>query len=154
MSTKLKLLGVDVASFGDAHAATRRRPRDRVGRPAHRRLQEARRRRRDGGRARRRAGRRRRRLRHRSCRWPGATCPRPEHPEALILPDLGLDHGGNGAALVGVGAMADAATICSCENVTKGAHLLGHRRRVPTTVGDLKAAHPGRHRLRRLRAAR
>jgi nitrite reductase (NADH) large subunit len=43
--------------------------------------------------------------------------PTPEHPEALIFPDLGA----SGAAAVGVGALADTATICSCENVTKGA---------------------------------
>jgi nitrite reductase (NADH) large subunit len=61
--------------------------------------------------------------------------PVPEHPEALILPD----HGGNGAAAVGVGAMAASASVCSCENVAKGALCTaiadGCR-----TVGDLKAA--------------
>ena len=41
-STKLKLLGVDVASFGDAFGTHRRRARGRVRRPGRRRLQEAR----------------------------------------------------------------------------------------------------------------
>ena len=46
LSTKLKLLGVDVASFGDAFGADARRPSHHLRRPGRRRLQEARRRRR------------------------------------------------------------------------------------------------------------
>jgi nitrite reductase (NADH) large subunit len=140
MSTKLKLLGVDVASFGDAHAAIPDAheivwddPRTDV----YKKLVVA---------------------------GDGAVLggvlvgdvaaygtlvqmargdmPTPEHPEALILPDLGLDlgldHGGNGAALVGVGAMADTATICSCENVTKGA-LCSAIAGGAGDVGELKA---------------
>ena len=42
LSTKLKLLGVDVASFGDAFARHRGRARGRLRRPGRRRLQEAR----------------------------------------------------------------------------------------------------------------
>jgi len=61
--------------------------------------------------------------------------PVPERPEALILPDLG----GNGAVAVGVGAMSATASVCSCENVAKGA-LCAAIADGCTTVGDLKAA--------------
>jgi nitrite reductase (NADH) large subunit len=115
MSTKLKLLGVDVASFGDAFAATEHAREVVFDDPlngVYKKLvvngagtviggvlvgdasaygtlvQMAR-----------------------------GDMPTPEHPEALIFPDLGA----SGAAAVGVGALADSATICSCENVTKGA---------------------------------
>jgi nitrite reductase (NADH) large subunit len=45
--------------------------------------------------------------------------PTPEHPEELIFP---ARTNGNGAApALGVGALADSATICSCNSVTKGA---------------------------------
>ena len=62
-STKLKLLGVDVASFGDAFADVARRARGCVRRPGGRRLQEARGLRRRADPARRRTRRRRQRLR-------------------------------------------------------------------------------------------
>ncbi len=63
LSTKLKLLGVDVASFGDAFAAIVRQPRGRLRRPVGRRLQEARDERRRIDAARRHARRRRLQLR-------------------------------------------------------------------------------------------
>ncbi|MGZ4729626.1 MAG: nitrite reductase large subunit NirB [Acidimicrobiales bacterium] len=136
MSTKLKLLGVDVASFGDAHATTDGAheivwddPRTDV----YKKLVVSG----DGavlggvlvGDA----------TAYGSLvQMARGDMPTPEHPEALILPDLGLDHGGNGAALVGVGALADTATICSCENVTKGS--------ICSAIGD------GRHELGALKA--
>jgi nitrite reductase (NADH) large subunit len=43
--------------------------------------------------------------------------PSPEHPEELIFPA----RSGAAAPTVGVGALADSATICSCNNVDKGA---------------------------------
>ncbi|MGH8902752.1 MAG: nitrite reductase large subunit NirB [Egibacteraceae bacterium] len=42
--------------------------------------------------------------------------PTPEHPEELIFPA----RTGGGAPQVGVGALADTAMICSCNSVTKG----------------------------------
>ena len=117
MSTKLKLLGVDVASVGDAHAAT---PGARTysfvdGKREHYKklvVNE------DGS------------------RLLGAvlvgdtdaygTClqtllnglPLPEFPEELILPQR---PGGTAPAGSGISALADDAQICSCNNVSKGA---------------------------------
>jgi nitrite reductase (NADH) large subunit len=138
MSTKLKLLGVDVASFGDAHAITDGAheivwddPRTDV----YKKLVVSA----DGtqvlggvlvGDA---------AAYGTLVQMARGDMPTPEHPEALILPDLGRDPGGNGAALVGVGAMPDVATICSCENITKGA-LCSAVVAGAQTVGDLKAA--------------
>ncbi len=112
LSTKLKLLGVDVASFGDAFAMTTDSsaivfadPRTNVykklvvGRSGavlggilvgdatayQTLLQMAR-----------------------------GDMPTPEEPERLLFP-------AGGVASVGVGAISDAATICSCNAVTKGA---------------------------------
>jgi nitrite reductase (NADH) large subunit len=133
MSTKLKLMGVDVASFGDAFATTAGAHEivfdDPVSGVYKKLVVDA-----DGGQV-----------------LGGilvgdasaygtlvqmvrGDMPTPEHPEALILPDLG----GNGAAVVGVAAMVDTATICSCENVVKGT-LCGAIAGGATTVGDLKA---------------
>lgn len=59
----------------------------------------------------------------------------PEHPEALILPSL------DGSAGVGLGvdALPDAAQICSCNNVSKG-DLCAAVQDGALTVGDLKAS--------------
>ncbi|MBD2858852.1 nitrite reductase large subunit [Spongiibacter sp. KMU-158] len=58
----------------------------------------------------------------------------PEHPEAMILPNL------DGSASVGLGvdALPDTAQICSCNNVSKG-DLCAAVQGGATTVGDLKA---------------
>jgi nitrite reductase (NADH) large subunit len=58
----------------------------------------------------------------------------PEHPEVLILPSL------DGSAGVGLGvdALPDAAQICSCNNVSKG-DLCTAVQDGALTVGDLKA---------------
>jgi nitrite reductase (NADH) large subunit len=119
MSTKLKLMGIDVASFGDAFATepgseaiTYRDPVTNVykrlvlGPPTLK-------------------GRRRvaggilvgdatvYQTLLQMCR---GDMPTPEHPEELIFP------AGSGSAVptTGVGGLADSAVICSCNNVDKG----------------------------------
>jgi nitrite reductase (NADH) large subunit len=135
MSTKLKLLGVDVASIGDAHAAT-------PGARSYAFVDE------------------RREIYKRlvvdaECkRLLGAVLvgdaadygtllqtmlhamPLPEHPEELILPARGA---GGAAAGSGLGALPDAAQICSCNNVTKGA-ICAAVESGCTTVGAIKAS--------------
>jgi nitrite reductase (NADH) large subunit len=114
LSTKLKLLGVDVASFGDAFGATAGAHAITFVDPLHKvykklvvdaageqvlggmlvgdasayqvLLQMSR-----------------------------GDMPTPEHPERLIVP------ASDGEPVVGVGAIAEDATICSCNNVTKQA---------------------------------
>jgi nitrite reductase (NADH) large subunit len=117
LSTKLKLLGVDVASIGDAHAAT-------AGARSYSFVDE------------------RREVYKRlvvdsDCkRLLGAVLvgdagdygtllqtmlnglPLPEHPEDLILP---LRAGGGSAAANGSAALPQSAQICSCNNVSKAA---------------------------------
>ncbi|GAO00230.1 nitrite reductase (NAD(P)H) large subunit [Komagataeibacter xylinus NBRC 13693] len=114
MSTKLKLLGVDVGSIGDAHGAT-------PGSRSYRFIGEV-----DGS-------YRRLVLSGDGSRVLGAVLvgdnayydtivqyvqngirPPPD-PAALILPR------GEGADLLGADALPDTAMICSCHNVTKGA---------------------------------
>ena len=117
MSTKLKLLGVDVASVGDAHAAT---PDSR----AYAFSDE---------------------VKHVYKKLVVSDCgkyllgavlvgeteeygtllqmmlnkmPLPQHPEELILPQR---EGGKAKPGLGVAALPDAAQICSCNNVSKGA---------------------------------
>jgi nitrite reductase (NADH) large subunit len=115
MSTKLKLLGVDVASFGDAFAATEQAREIVFDDPLN--------------------GTYKKLVVDSEGTVVGGVLvgdaaaygtlvqmargdmPTPDHPEALLFPDLGA----SGAAAVGVGALADSASICSCENVTKGA---------------------------------
>ncbi len=116
LSTKLKLMGVDVASFGDAFAATPGAEsvtyHDAVNH-VYKRLVVA-----DGG------------ARVLGGVLVGDTTayqlllqmsrgdmPVPEQVERLVLPDAG---DGPGLA-VGVGALAGTATVCSCNNVTKDA---------------------------------
>ncbi|MDQ2825449.1 MAG: nitrite reductase large subunit NirB, partial [Actinomycetota bacterium] len=120
MSTKLKLMGIDVASFGDAFAAeagseaiTYQDPVANVYKrlvlgPPNRKG------------ARKVAG---------GILVGDATVyqtllqmcrgdmPTPEHPEELIF----SARSGAASPLVGVGALADSAMICSCNNVDKGA---------------------------------
>lgn len=114
MSTKLKLLGVDVGSIGDAHGAT-------PGSRSYRFIGEV-----DGS-------YRRLVLSDDGSRVIGAVLvgdnayydtivqyvqnaiKPPADPAALILPR------GEGADLLGADALPDTAMICSCHNVTKGA---------------------------------
>ena len=107
MSTKLKLMGVDVASLGDAHCAT---PGSRAyvfideRKQVYKKLVVSERRQ---ALARRRAGRRRRRLRHLLQMMLNGIAL-PEQPEELILPmrvgchvrRLGVDAAGHGADLL------------------------------------------------------
>ena len=133
-STKLKLLGVDVASIGDAHAAT---PGARSyvfvdeRREIYKRL-----------------------IVDAECkRLLGAVLvgdaaeygallqtmlngmPLTEHPEDLILP---ARDPAAAAAGMGLAALPDAAQICSCNNVTKGA-IRAAVESGCTTVGAIKA---------------
>jgi nitrite reductase (NADH) large subunit len=114
LSTKLKLLGVDVASFGDAFAtepSAREVVFDDPLNGVYKKLVV------DGdgaviggilvGDA---------AAYGTLLQMARGDMPTPEHPEALLFPDLGAV----GADAVGVGALAETATICSCENVTKG----------------------------------
>jgi nitrite reductase (NADH) large subunit len=114
MSTKLKLLGVDVGSIGDAHGAT-------PGARSYRYIDEA-------G-----AGYRRLVVSADGKRVLGAVLvgdnsyydtllqyvqngiAPPADPASLILPQ------GQAAPLLGVDALPASATVCSCHNVSKGA---------------------------------
>ncbi|MFM2288943.1 MAG: hypothetical protein RL684_2086, partial [Pseudomonadota bacterium] len=135
MSTKLKLLGVDVASLGDAHAAL---PGTRVcsyvdeRRQVYKKLVISE----DG------------------TRLVGGILvgdaddygtllqmmqnglPLPEHPEQLILPRFGDSPA---PAALGVAALPDGAQICSCNNVSKG-DLCAAVAAGCTTLGALKKA--------------
>jgi nitrite reductase (NADH) large subunit len=133
LSTKLKLMGVDVASFGDAFATsdgaraiTFDDPINRV----YKRLVVD-----DAG-----------------ARVLGGVfvgdasayqlllqmsrgdMPTPEHPEQLIFPAR------DGAATaVGVAALSDTATVCSCNNVTKGTLCAAITEGNLTELRDVKA---------------
>jgi nitrite reductase (NADH) large subunit len=134
MSTKLKLLGIDVASFGDAFATTEGAREivfdDDVHGVYKKLVVDA-----DGTRV----------LGGvlvgdasaygTLVQMARGDMPTPEHPEALIFPDLA----GNGASAVGVGALSDAASVCSCENVTKGA-ICGAIADGCASVAELKGA--------------
>ncbi|XKK39456.1 hypothetical protein HFP72_35320, partial [Nocardiopsis sp. ARC36] len=138
-STKLKLLGVDVASFGDATAApttawtwssttppAAATPNSSVRRRHH-----------PPGRH---PGRRRLRLRHPAPHGRLAPARRPAHP-----------HTPEGGAALGADALPDSAQICSCNAVTKGALTDAIHTRAPATSPASRRAH-GRHQLRVVRA--
>ena len=135
LSTKLKLLGVDVASFGDAHGATEgcheltfddpiagvykkiviSPDKDKllggilVGDAS------------DYG------------TLH---QWMASNTDLPLHPSDLILPT----RQGGGKALLGVAAIGDGSTVCNCNNVSKGAICSAIAGGGLTTVGQVKAA--------------
>lgn len=128
MSTKLKLLGVDVGSIGDAHGAT-------PGSRSYRFIDE-------GG-----SSYRRLVLDASGKRLIGAVLVGdnsyydtllqyaqngiavPADPSALILPQS------SGAPALGADALPDSATICSCHNVSKGAICAA----IDSGCGDLAA---------------
>ncbi len=133
-STKLKLLGVDVASIGDAHAST---PDARCYVFVDERL-----------------GVYKRLVVDAECKQLlGAVLvgeahaygtllqtllnrlPLPEHPEDLILP---ARQGGGSPAGAGIAALPDAAQICSCNNVSKGV-ICAAVQAGCTTVAAIKA---------------
>ncbi|HKQ67768.1 MAG TPA: nitrite reductase large subunit NirB [Polyangiaceae bacterium] len=134
LSTKLKLLGVEVASFGDAHGRTPGAQdivfKDLVAN-VYKKLVVS----------------------HDAKQVLGGVMvgdassygslvqmmlnkmPVSEHPEDLILPA----RGSGGSAESGVGAMPDEAVICSCNNVTKGRICLAIAENSLTEVGAVKA---------------
>jgi nitrite reductase (NADH) large subunit len=132
MSTKLKLLGVDVGSIGDAHAAT-------PGARSYRFIDEAS------------ASYRRLVVSGDGKRVLGAVLvgdnsyydtllqyaqngiTLPDDPSSLILPVS------DGAPTLGADALPDTATLCSCHNVTKGAVCCQVDAGI-TDLGELKAA--------------
>jgi nitrite reductase (NADH) large subunit len=133
MSTKLKLLGVDVASFGDAHGTTPgcheltfadpiagvykkiviAPDKDKllggilVGDAT------------DYG------------TLH---QWMASRTDLPMYPSDLILPDR------TGTPLLGVAAIGAESTVCNCNNVTKGTICAAISEGRLTTVGEVKAA--------------
>jgi nitrite reductase (NADH) large subunit len=132
MSTKLKLMGVDVASIGDAHGNT---PgalsyffSDEVAGHYKKLVVSADRQHLLGA-----------VLVGDAADYGGLlqfmlnAIPLPEHPEDLILPA----RDGSGAKGLGVDMLPAAATICSCNNVSKGA-LCEAVQAGSTTVGALK----------------
>ena len=132
MSTKLKLLGVDVGSIGDAHAAT-------PGAKSYRFIDEAS------------ASYRRLVVSADGKHVLGAVLvgdnsyydtllqyaqngiALPKDPSGLILPQS------EGAPTLGADVLPDSATICSCHNVSKGAVCCQVEAGI-TDLGDLKAA--------------
>jgi nitrite reductase (NADH) large subunit len=131
MSTKLKLLGVDVGSIGDAHAAT-------PGAKSYRFIDEAS------------ASYRRLVVSADGKHVLGAVLvgdnsyydtllqyaqngiALPKDPSGLILPQS------EGAPTLGADALPDSATICSCHNVSKGAVCCQVEAGI-TDLGELKA---------------
>ena len=133
MSTKLKLMGVDVASLGDAHAAT---PGARTCQFSDERRQVY------------------KKLVISDCgkyllggvlvgdaaeygtllQMMLNRIELPESPEFLILPQAD----GNARPALGADALPDAAQICSCNNVSK-AELCGAVRDGATSIGALKS---------------
>jgi nitrite reductase (NADH) large subunit len=116
LSTKLKLMGVDVASFGDAFATAEDARAitfdDAVSNVYKRLVVDA-----DGGRV----------LGgvfvgdssayQLLLQMARGDMPTPPNPEQLIFPA----NGGVAAVMPGVGDLADSALVCSCNSVTKGA---------------------------------
>jgi nitrite reductase (NADH) large subunit len=135
LSTKLKLMGVDVASFGDAFGAAPDADHitfhDAVNH-VYKRLVVAR-----GGR------------RVLGGVLVGDTSayqlllqmarddmPVPDHVEHLVFPEPA-----GGAPLgIGIGALAETASVCSCNNVSKGAICAAIAEGALTDVGGIKAA--------------
>ena len=134
MSTKLKLLGVDVASFGDAHGATEGCHELTFADPiagVYKKLVIAPDKDKllggilvgdatDYG------------TLH---QWMASSTDLPLHPSDLILPDRR-----SGKPLLGVAAIGADSTICNCNNVTKGAICGAIADGGLTTVGQVKAA--------------
>ena len=136
VSTKLKLMGVDVASFGDSFGALPGAQAvtfdDPVSRVYKRLVVDA-------------AGARvlggilvgDASAYHLLAQMARGDMPTPEHPERLIVPAAGPVGGAGGG---GVAALPDTATVCSCNNVTKGAICAAVTSRSLTDVGAVKGA--------------
>jgi nitrite reductase (NADH) large subunit len=135
LSTKLKLLGVDVASFGDAHGRAAGVQdivyKDLVSNVYKKLVVSA-----DGknvlggvlvGDA----------SSYGSLvQMMRSKMPVPARPEELILPGLAS---GGGSSAVGVAAMGAEAVVCSCNNVTKGKICLAIAEQKLAEVGAVKA---------------
>lgn len=132
MSTKLKLMGVDVASFGDAHGRTGGALNytyiDQPNGVYKKLVVSADRKHLLGG------------IMIGEAEAYGNLLQMvlnnielPEHPDVLILPD----RDGSGIAGLGVDALPDTAQICSCNNVSKG-DLCAAVQAGSVTVGALK----------------
>ncbi|HUM12069.1 MAG TPA: nitrite reductase large subunit NirB [Myxococcaceae bacterium] len=135
MSTKLKLMGVEVASFGDAHG-TQPGARvvaftDSVSGIYKKLVLSSDRQRLLGGVL---VGEASSYTQLLSLTQSKAALP--PQPERLILPRID----GGGAALPGVEALPDAATICTCQNVGKGVICKAIRAQDLDSVGAIKAA--------------
>ncbi len=120
MSTKLKLLGIDVASFGDAFASSPGAESVTYSDPlanVYKRLVV--------GPPDRRGGRTviggmlvgDASLYQTLVQMVRGDMPTPDHPEELIFPA----RTGSGPPTMGVGGLSDTAVVCSCNNVDKGA---------------------------------
>ena len=135
LSTKLKLMGVDVASFGDYEAPPEQATPLVFEDPFAGVLQEAAVHARRHATAGRHPGRRRDRLRHARRCSPRAMrrCP------ASRTSCWSRASGSSGAA-IGLDAMPDSAQVCSCNNVSKGAILRGDSRAAPTRSTHSSAA--------------
>jgi nitrite reductase (NADH) large subunit len=134
MSTKLKLLGVDVASFGDAHGTTEGCHQLTFADPiagVYKKIVVAPDKDKllggvlvgdatDYG------------TLH---QWMASNTDLPLHPSDLILPDRKA-----GKPLLGVAAIGGDSTICNCNNVSKGAICAAIADGGLTTVGQVKAA--------------
>ncbi|RPH71806.1 MAG: nitrite reductase large subunit [Myxococcaceae bacterium] len=134
MSTKLKLMGVEVASFGDAHGTLPGARvvafSDAVSGVYKKLVLSSDRQRLLGGVL---VGEASSYGQLLSLTQSKAALP--PQPEQLILPRLE-----GGAALPGVDALPDAATICTCQNVGKGVICKAIRSQDLTSVGAVKAA--------------
>ena len=138
MSTRLKLLGVDVASIGDAHAAS-------PGACTYSFIDE------------RRQIYRKLVVTQDGARLLGAvmvgdtneygtwlqmmlnSLPLPANPEQLLVPqpDVGAHAGGSGSQATGMAALPATAQICSCNNVSKGT-ICAAVEQGCTTIGAIK----------------
>lgn len=134
LSTKLKLMGVDVASFGDAFATTAGSREisfsDHVAGTYKKLVIDKRGKHLLGG------------ILVGDASAYGvlhqmvqARVVLPPHPEDLILPT----RTGSASAGLGVDVLPDSAKVCSCENLSKGAVCGAIRTHNLTTVGDIKA---------------
>jgi nitrite reductase (NADH) large subunit len=135
MSTKLKLLGVDVASFGDAHGTTEGCHQltfdDPIGGVYKKIVISADKAKLLGGIL----------VGDASDygtlhQWMASRTDLPLHPSDLIL----SDRTGSGTPLLGVAAIGGDSTICNCNNVTKATISAAVAAGGLTTVGELKAA--------------
>jgi nitrite reductase (NADH) large subunit len=133
MSTKLKLMGVEVASIGDAHA-TQPGARvvaftDAVSGVYKKLVLSSDRQRLLGGVLVGEAS-----TYGQLLSLTQSKAPLPPQPEQLILPRSA------GTALPGIDALPDTATICTCQNVSKGVICKAIRSQELSAVGAIKAA--------------